>query len=119
MRRIFMVLAMTLMLAACGSSSSSADSAAGSDIGYEMAPAMPEAVNSDAMSKDASMPMPGSSGTGSTDPLKPGERLVVRDASLVLQVSDVNAVVNGRGGGCGRRRHGCQSLGRAKNTSGV
>jgi hypothetical protein len=92
MRRIFMVLAMTLLLAACGSSSSSADYATGSDSGYEMAPAMPETVNSGAMSKDASVSMPGSSGTGSTDPLKPGERLVVRDASLVLQVSDVNAV---------------------------
>lgn len=92
MRRIFMVLAMTLLLAACGSSSSSTDYATGSDSGYEMAPAMPEAVNPGVMSKDASMPMPGTSGTGSTDPLKPGERLVVRDASLVLQVSDVNAV---------------------------
>lgn len=92
MRRIFMVLAMTLLLAACGSSSSSADYATGSEPAVEMAPAMPETANFEAIAKDASMPMPGSSGTGSTDPLKPGERLVVRDASLVLQVSDVNAV---------------------------
>lgn len=92
MRRIFMVLAVTLLLAACGSSSSSADYATGSDSGYDSAPAMPEAVNPGVMSKDAVGSMPGTSGTGSTDPLKPGERLVVRDASLVLQVSDVNAV---------------------------
>jgi hypothetical protein len=36
--------------------------------------------------------MPSTSGTGSTDALKPGERLVVRNANLVMQVSDVNAV---------------------------
>jgi len=92
MRRIFILLGLTLLLAACGSSSATTDSSAGMDTAYEVAPAMPEAVNSGAIAKDASMPMPGSSGTGSTDPLKPGERLVVRDASLVLQVSDVNAV---------------------------
>ena len=92
MRRILILLGLTLLHAACGSSGTTADSSAGMEPGYEMAPAIPEAVNSGVMSRDAVGPMPGTSGTGSTDPLKPGERLVVRDASLVMQVSDVNAV---------------------------
>jgi hypothetical protein len=53
---------------------------------------MPEAVNPGVMSRDAIPPMPGTSGTGSTAPLQPGERLVVRDANMVLEVSDVKAV---------------------------
>jgi len=93
MRRIFILLGLTLLLAACGSSSATTDSSAGSaPSSVEMAPVMPDAGNPGAISKDAVGPIPGSSGTGSTDPLKPGERLVVRDASLVMQVSDVNAV---------------------------
>jgi len=93
MRRIFILLGLTLLLAACGSSSAPADSSASvAPASAEMAPPQSAASNAGAVAKDSAAPMPGTSGTGSTDPLKPGERLVVRDASLVMQVSDVNAV---------------------------
>ena len=88
----FLVTASLLFLMACGSATQT-----NSDMTYSSEPAMGAAMEAP-MSADMAMveksvpPIDGGvAGSGSTAPLNPGERLVIRDASLVLQVVDVSA----------------------------
>jgi len=88
----FLVTASLLFLMACGSATQT-----NSDMTYSSEPAMGAAMEAP-MSTDMAMveksvpPIDGGvAGSGSTAPLNPGERLVIRDASLVLQVVDVSA----------------------------
>lgn len=87
-----LVTASLLFLMACGSATQT-----NSDMTYSSEPAMGAAMEAP-MSADMAMveksvpPIDGGvAGSGSTAPLNPGERLVIRDASLVLQVVDVSA----------------------------
>ena len=88
----FLISASLLFLMACGSATQT-----NSDMTYSSEPAMGAAMEAPIA---ADMPMVeksvppidgGVAGSGSTAPLNPGERLVIRDASLVFQVADVAA----------------------------
>ncbi|MFM2310634.1 MAG: hypothetical protein RLY87_2756 [Chloroflexota bacterium] len=88
----FLILGSLLLLIACGSATQSS-----TDAMYASEPAvgapMDAPVMAEAMPVERVMPPieGGVAGSGSTAPLNPGERLVIRDASLTFQVADVAA----------------------------
>lgn len=89
-----LLLLLVLMVAtACGSAAAPVEQ---SSMASEpaMAPAVDEAgAMPESLAYDKAVPPMegGVAGTGSTAPLDPGERLVIRDAMLNIQVEDVNA----------------------------
>lgn len=85
MQRYLIIALLSFGLIACGAAS---NASVASD-SMSSAP-MPEAAAEPALAKGAPDGMVSNAG-GSTDPLSAGERLVVRDANLSIQVADVNA----------------------------
>lgn len=89
-----LVLAVVTLLVACGSAAAPMDTNEYASEPAVGAPAVSEqAVMPEAPMADKVMPPidGGVAGSGSTAPLNPGERLVIRDAMLNIQVDDVNA----------------------------
>lgn len=92
------IIVALLFLVACGSAGqASSDGMTNSDAMYSSEPAvgapMEAPAMAEAMPADRSVPPVdgGVAGSGSTAPLTPGERLVIRDASLTFQVANVAA----------------------------
>jgi len=93
MRRISLMILLMFLLVACGGSSASDSYDAGMTASMEAPAAEPAMGYTEEMSYDkAPMADIGNSGTsasGVASPLAPGERLIVRDASLTIEVADV------------------------------
>lgn len=94
MRKILVLMLLVWSLAACGAASSSESYVSEPAMGYDTAAGAPEAMPA------AEAPMPASEEFSSdksanvgdiSKPLNPGERLVIRDASLGIETEDVQA----------------------------
>lgn len=88
MQRYLIIALLSFALIACGAASS--ESASSTDYA-QGAPVVAESAPDAGMAKMAPDSNMTTSTGGSTDPLAAGERLVVRDANLSIQVADVNA----------------------------
>jgi hypothetical protein len=92
MRRISLMVLLMFLLVACGGASATDSYDAGMAAPMEAPAAEPAMGYTEEMSYDKGAPdvaNMGTSASGIASPLTPGERLIVRDASLTIEVDDV------------------------------